>query len=76
MPDSIVGPDDPVVNEANSTLWSLQTSGIKKKKKKKVVNIEYNVQSRQTPQESHSSVWQLWLCVLFAYSEDPSEMIL
>ena len=46
------------------------------KKKKKVVNIEYNVQSRQTPQESHSSVWQLWLCVLFAYSEDPSEMIL
>lgn len=57
VPDSIVGPDDPVVNEANSTLWSLQTSGIKKKTQ--VVNIEYNVQSRQTPQESHSSVWQL-----------------
>lgn len=57
MPDSIVGPDDPVVNEENSTLWSLQTSGIKKKTQ--VVNIEYNVQSRQMPQESHSSVWQL-----------------
>ena len=56
VPDSMVGPGDPVVNEANSTLWSLKTSGIKKKK---IVNIEYNVQSRQTPQENHSSVWQL-----------------
>ena len=30
VPDSMVGPGDPVVNEANSTLWSLKTSGIKK----------------------------------------------
>ena len=52
----MVGPGDPVVNEGNSTLWSLKTSGIKKKQ---IVNIEYNVQSRQTPQENHNSVWQL-----------------
>lgn len=55
VPDSMVGPGDPGVNEANSTLWSLKTSGIKKQ----IVSIEYSVQSRQTPQENHSSVWQL-----------------